>query len=226
MGQKSHPKALRLGLIKDWDSRWLTNSKNFPLFLEEDFKIREYLRKNLKNALIEKIDIERLGSNIKITIRAVRVGVIIGRAGKGLEKIKKDLEKIIQKHRKEKKKEAVFNLELNVEEIKKPTMSAQILAQTIAEAIEKRTPYRRALKKAIEEAKKNKEVKGVKIRVSGRLDGAEISRSEWLDWGRMPLQTFRADIDYGEATAFCTYGTVGIKVWIYKGEVLPEKTEQ
>lgn len=226
MGQKSHPKALRLGFVKNWDSRWLTNSKNFPFFLEEDFKIRDYLRKNLANALIDKINIERLGSNIKITIIAARVGVIIGRGGKGLEKIKKELEKIIRNHRKEKKKESVFNLEINIEELKKPTLSAQVVAQTIAETIEKRTPYRRALKKAIEEVKKHKEVKGVKIRVSGRLDGAEIARSEWLDWGTMPLQTFRADIDYGEATAFCTYGTVGIKVWIYKGEVLPSNDSQ
>jgi len=221
MGQKIHPKSLRLGIIKDWDSRWFSKKKNLPFILEEDFKIRQYLGRALKSATIEKIEIERLGSNINVTIAAARPGVIIGRGGKGAEKAKKDLDKIIQKHRREKKIKDNYVLNINIEEVRKPNLSAPIVAQMIAENIEKRIPYRRAMKKAIEMVSQQKEAKGVKVKISGRLDGAEISRREWLDWGKMLLQTLRADIDYAEARAHCTYGTVGIKVWIYKGEVFP-----
>jgi len=224
MGQKTHPKSLRLGIIKNWDSRWFAKKKNLPFILEEDFKIRQYLNRALKSATIEKIEIERLGSNINVTIAAARPGVIIGRGGKGVEKVKKDLDKIIQEHRQEKKIKENYSLNINIEEVKKPNLSAAIVAQMIAENIEKRMPYRRAMKKAIEMVSQQKEVKGIKVKVSGRLDGAEISRREWLDWGKMPLQTLRADIDYAEARAHCTYGTVGVKVWIYKGEVFPDKS--
>lgn len=219
MGHKTHPKSFRLGIIKDWSAKWLVSKKELPIILEEDIKIREYLNKKLRNTYIAEIVIERLENNININIKTARPGLIIGRGGKGVEDLKKELEKIINKHRKEKKYNLNYNLSINIEEIKNPTANAAIVAQGIASAIEKRMPYRRVMKKAIEEAKQNKEVKGIKIKVSGRLNGAEIARTEWLDWGCMPLQTLRADIDYAEATAFCTYGTIGIKVWIYKGEV-------
>jgi len=225
MGQKVNPKSLRLGISKNWDSRWLVSKKNLPLTLEEDFKIRSYLSKSLKNAGLENIRIERLGSNIKVNIAAARPGVIIGRGGKGIEKIKNELDKIIKKHRAENKIKDNYNLNIDIEEIRKPNISAAIVAQGIAENIEKRMPYRRTMKKAIEQVSQQKEVQGIKIKISGRLGGAEISRREWLDWGKMPLQTLRADIDYAEATAHCSYGAVGIKVWIYKGEVFEEKLQ-
>ena len=225
MGQKVNPKSLRLGISKNWDSRWLVSKKNLPLTLEEDFKIRSYLSKSLKNAGLENIRIERLGSNIKVNVAAARPGVIIGRGGKGIEKVKNELDKIIKKHRAENKIKDNYNLNIDIEEIKKPNSSAAIVAQGIAENIEKRMPFRRTMKKTIEQVSQQKEVQGIKIKISGRLDGAEISRREWLDWGKMPLQTLRADIDYAEARAHCSYGTVGIKVWIYKGEVFEEKLQ-
>lgn len=219
MGHKTHPKSFRLGIIKDWSAKWLVSKKDLPIILEEDVKIREYLNKKLRSAYVAEIVIERLENNINITIKTARPGLIIGRGGKGVEDLKKALEKIINKHRREKKYPLNYALTINIEEVKNPMANAAIVAQSIASAIEKRMPYRRVIKKAIEEAKQNKEVKGIKVKVSGRLNGAEIARTEWLDWGSMPLQTIRADIDYAEATAFCTYGTIGIKVWIYKGEV-------
>lgn len=219
MGQKVHPKSFRLGINKNWSERWLTSKKTRPLILEEDLKIREFINKKLKNAYIADIEIERLENNINVIIKTARPGVIIGRGGKGVEDLKKQIEKIIQRHRKEKKHPLNYVLNITIEEVKNPTANAAIVAQSIASSIEKRMPYRRLMKKAIEDAKQNKDVKGIKVKLSGRLNGAEIARSEWLDWGAMPLQTIRADIDYGEATAFCTYGTVGVKVWIYKGEI-------
>lgn len=219
MGHKTHPKSFRLGITKDWSAKWLVSKKNLPVILEENVKIREYLNKKLKTAYLAEIIIEELGNNINITIKTARPGLIIGRGGKGVEDLKKDLEKIINRHRREKKYPLNYSLSINIEEVKNPSANAAIVAQSIASAIEKRMPYRRVIKKAIEEAKQSKEVKGIKVKVSGRLNGAEIARTEWLDWGAMPLQTVRADIDYSEATAFCTYGTIGVKVWIYKGEI-------
>jgi len=226
MGQKINPKSLRIGIIKDWDSKWFTNKKLTPVMLEEDFKIREYLDKRLKTANVETIGIERLGTNLNVNIFTARPGMIIGRGGEEVVKIKADLEKIIKKHRKEYKVEAIPALHLNIEEVKSPMASATIVGQMVAESIEKRMPYRRTMKKMIEQVTQNKDVKGLKIKLSGRLDGAEISRSEWLDWGKMPLQTLRADIDYAKVRARCTYGTIGIKVWIYKGEVFNKKSLQ
>jgi small subunit ribosomal protein S3 len=226
MGQKINPKSLRIGIIKDWDSKWFTNKKLTPIILEEDFKIREYLDKKLKGANVASIGIERLGTSVNINIFTARPGVIIGRGGEGVGKIKTDLEKIIKKHRKEYKVGAIPGIHVNIEEVKSPMSSATIVGQMVAESIEKRMPYRRTMKKMIEQVTQNKEVKGLKIKLSGRLDGAEISRSEWLDWGKMPLQTLRADIDYAKVRARCTYGTIGIKVWIYKGEVFNKKNLQ
>jgi len=226
MGQKINPKTLRIGIIKDWDSKWFTNKKLTPVILEEDFKIREYLEKKLKTASVASIGIERLGTNANINIFTARPGMIIGRGGEEVSKIKADLEKIVKKHRKEYKVNIIPAIHLNIEEVKSPMSSATIVGQMIAESIEKRMPYRRTMKKMIEQITQNKEVKGLKIKLSGRLDGAEISRSEWLDWGKMPLQTLRADIDYAKVRARCTYGTIGIKVWIYKGEVFNKKNLQ
>jgi len=227
MGQKIHPKSFRLGIIKDWNARWLVTKKELPIILEEDVKIRNYLNKKLKNAYVANIEIERLENNINIIIKTARPGIIIGRGGKGVEELKKELERIINRHRHEKKYPLNHVLSISIEEVKNPTANAAVVAQAIASAIEKRMPYRRLMKKAIEDARRNKEVKGIKIKISGRLNGVEIARSEWLDWGAMPLQTIRADIDYGEATAYCTYGTIGIKVWIYKGEIfLKEKKKK
>ncbi|HPD55286.1 MAG: 30S ribosomal protein S3 [Candidatus Paceibacterota bacterium] len=219
MGQKIHPKSFRLGINKNWSERWLASKKTRPIILEEDVKIRNFLNKKLRNALMADVEIERLENNINLIIKTARPGVIIGRGGKGIEDLKKEVEKIIRRHRKERKYPLNYVLNISIEEVKNPTANAAIVAQSIAASIEKRMPYRRLMKKAIEDAKQNKEVKGIKIKLSGRLNGVEIARSEWLDWGAMPLQTIRADIDYSEATAFCTYGTIGIKVWIYKGEI-------
>lgn len=222
MGHKISPKAFRIGIIKNWDSRWFTKMKKIPAMLEEDLKVRNYIKKLLKPAGLEKVDIERLGSNISVLISAARPGVIIGRGGKGIEKIKGDLDKLIRQHRQEKKIKEAYNLNITIEEVRSPLASAAIVGQMLAEEIEKRAPYRRTMKKMIEQVSQQKEVKGVKVRLSGRLDGAEISRREWLDFGKMPLQTLRADIDYAEVRAQCTYGTIGIKVWIYKGEVFSD----
>jgi small subunit ribosomal protein S3 len=227
MGQKIHPKSFRLGYTKDWSAHWFVSKKNLPIILEEDVKIRKFLNNKLKTAYVSEIIIERLENNINIIIKTARPGVIIGRGGKGIEDLKKELEKIIIKHRQEKKYSLNHNLSINIEEVKNPTADAAIIAQSIAFAIEKRTPYRKVMKKAIEDAKHIKDVKGIKIKLSGRLNGAEIARTEWLDWGAMPLQTLRADIDYSEATAHCTYGTIGIKVWVYKGEIFSkDKTKK
>jgi len=172
------------------------------------------------------LEIERLGSNLKVTISAARPGVIIGRGGKEIEKVKSELDKIVKKHRLENKIKTNYNLNINIEEVRKPNVSAAIVAQGIAENIEKRMPYRRVMKKAIEQVSQQKEAKGIKIKMSGRLDGAEISRREWLDWGKMPLQTLRADVDYAEVRAHCTYGIIGIKVWIYKGEIFSNSNRE
>jgi len=217
MAQKIHPKSLRLGLTENWTSRWFS-FKNLPAQLAEDYYLREFLRKKLKNAKIERIEIERTARQINIIIKAVRPGLIIGRGGSAVEDLKKEILALILKLRKEKGLKSLPQVSLNIEEVKKPEISASVVAQNMAEDIEKRIPYRRVLKNHLAKIMQHKEVKGAKVMVSGRLDGAEIARTEWLKEGRLPLVTLRSDIDYGTATAYCTYGTVGIKVWIYKGE--------
>jgi len=217
MAQKIHPKSLRLGLTENWTSRWFS-FKNLPAQLAEDYYLREFLKKKLKNAKIERIEIERTARQINIIIKAVRPGLIIGRGGSAVEDLKKEILALILKLRKEKGLKSLPQVSLNIEEVKKPEISASVVAQNMAEDIEKRIPYRRVLKNHLAKIMQHKEVKGAKVMVSGRLDGAEIARTEWLKEGRLPLVTLRSDIDYGTATAYCTYGTVGIKVWIYKGE--------
>jgi len=208
MAQKINPKSFRIGISEEWSSRWLELKKT-PQFLEEDYKIRRFILAKTKVARIEKIEIERKAKDIKIIIKTSRPGLLIGRQGMGIENLQKGLARILKTENK---------INISVEEVKRPETSASIVAQNIAEDIEKRIPYRRVLKQHISKIIQHKEVKGAKVMASGRLDGIEIARDEWLREGRLPLSTLRAEIDYGFSEAHCTYGTVGIKVWIYKGE--------
>ena len=218
MGQKVHPYVFRIKNIYNWKSRWL-NRKKYREFLKQDVLLRDLIMKKLSSAGIKDIEIERLANSITILIQTARPGLVIGRGGEGVESLKKELEKII---RQENPKEKI-NLKLEIQEIRKPETEAAIIAKSMAEQIEKRVPYRRVLKRALAKIMENKEVKGAKVQVKGRLDGAEIARTEWLKEGRLPLQSLRANIDYAQATAYTTYGTVGIKVWIYKGEVFEKE---
>jgi len=210
MGKKINPKSYRLGLNKGWESQWF-NFKKTSKLLEEDYKIRKFIFERARACRIESINIERKTKDIKIIISTARPGILIGRQGQGIEALQKGLKKILKTD---------LNINISVEEVKHPEISAQIVAQGIAEDIEKRISYRRVLKQYLNKVVQHKKVIGVKIMVSGRLDGIEIARDEWLKQGKLPLSTLRADIDYGIAEAHCTYGTVGVKVWIYKGEKL------
>lgn len=219
MGQKIKPNSLRLGIIKDWNARWFPKKLDFKTFLEEDVLIRGIISEKISQAGIDKVVIERLGDNCRVFIKAAKPGLIIGRGGKGIEDLKKFLEKKINGLRADKKVKKLTNLGLNIEELKRTDISAAVEAQGIAQELERRMPFRRVIKKRLETILQHREVKGAKIRVAGRLNGSEIARDESLGKGKLPLQTLRADIDYGEATAFTTYGTIGVKVWINKGEI-------
>ncbi|HHE76889.1 MAG TPA: 30S ribosomal protein S3 [Candidatus Parcubacteria bacterium] len=223
MTHKVHPKIYRAKETSDWSSRGFY--KEPAKSLEEDFKIRKFLTSKLKKAGIEKIEIERFSSKLNIIVFSSRPGIIIGRGGEGVEQLKKELIKKIlgykdnQKSKKSGKKDEekkIVNIEIR--EVRNPWVSASLSAQLVAQQIEKRVNHRRAMKQAISKIITNKEVKGVKVEVSGRLNGVEIARREWLREGRLPLQTIRADIDFAKAEAYCTYGVIGVKVWIYKGE--------
>jgi small subunit ribosomal protein S3 len=214
MGQKVHPTILRTGIIFDWKSKWF-NRKRMKEFLAEDTKIRDFIYGKLSKAGLAKIEIERAANAVKIIIYTSRPGLIIGRGGTGVEQLRLDLQRIVAKQRPKEK----IELRLEIEEIRQSDVSAPIVAQGIAEQIEKRMLYRRVMKQTLEKIMQNKSVEGAKVMLKGRLDGSEIARREWLAKGRIPLQTLRANIDFGQATAFTTYGTVGIKVWIYKGEI-------
>lgn len=209
MTHKVHPKSFRLKNSEDWSSRWLSK-KSTPQLLEEDYKIRTYLKKKLKDCSVESIEIERFAGKTNVIINSARPGLIIGRGGKGAEDLKKDVEKVLGGLKKE--------LRIEIREIKNVWMSSSLAGQWIAQQIEKRMPHRRVMKQAMEKIMANKDVKGAKIEMSGRLGGAEIARREWLKKGQLPLQTLRAVIDYTLTEALCTYGIIGIKVWIYKGE--------
>jgi len=208
MGQKINPKSFRMGINRGWQSRWF-NLKEFPILLEQDHKIRKFINEKTKACRVESIGIERKAGDIKIIIKTARPGLLIGRQGQGIEILQKGLAKLLK---------TKIRINISIEEVKHPEISAEIVAQSIAEDLEKRMPYRRVLKQYITKVIQRKEVLGVKILVSGRLDGLEIARNEWLKEGKLPLSTIRADIDYGFAEAHCTYGIIGIKVWIYKGE--------
>ena len=209
MGQKVNPHGLRVGVIKDWDSQWFVDKKDFAANLKEDNVIRELIKKKYYQAAISKISIERAASRITITVYTARPGVLIGKQGAEIEVIKKMIGKVC----------GGKQISLNISEVKKPDADAQLVAEGIASQLEKRVSFRRAMKQAISRSMRSG-IKGIKVSVSGRLDGAEIARSEHYHEGSIPLQTLRADIEYGFAEAHTTFGVIGVKCWIYKGEII------
>ena len=211
MGQKMHPHGLRVGVIKDWDSKWYADSKNFADYLVEDHKIREYVKKKLFISGISKIEIERTAKFVKVNVYTAKPGVVIGKGGNLAESLKQELSKMIGKE-----------VNLNIVEVKDVDTNAQLVAENIAGQLERRISFRRAMKQCMQKAMKAGAL-GIKSSVSGRLGGADMARTEFYKEGTIPLQTLRADIDYGFAEADTTYGKIGVKVWIYKGEVLPTK---
>lgn len=221
MGQKIHPISYRLGVTKNWPVRWFIKGK-FGKFLEEDEAIRNVIEEKISQAGIAATEIERTAGNLKVFIKAARPGFIIGRGGKGIEELNKAIVAALAKVRKTKSKPS---LSVNIEELKRSEISAAYVAQQIAWDLEKRMPFRRTMKKYLENIMQNKEIRGAKVFLSGRLDGNEIARRERLSRGSLPLQTLRSDIDYGQATAYTTYGTIGIKIWTYKGEIFAKKPE-
>lgn len=214
MGQKMDPHGLRVGVIKDWDSKWYAGKKEFSDKLVEDYKIREYVKKKLYVAGISKVEIERTASNVRVNVLTAKPGLALGKNGEIVNKVKEDLTKMFGK-----------DIIVNIVEVKNPDIDAQLVAENIAGQLERRIPYRKAMKQCMAKAMKAG-AKGIKTAASGRLGGAEIARSEFYREGTIPLQTLRADIDYGFAEANTTYGKIGIKVWIYKGEVLPKKNAE
>jgi small subunit ribosomal protein S3 len=213
MGQKTHPTGFRLGVIRSWDSRWF-KEKGYAQWLHEDLKLRNYIHDKLKSAGIARVDIERAANKCKINVHTARPGIVIGKKGSSLEQLKKDLQKLTSSE--------VF---LNIHEVRKAETDAQLVAESVAQQLERRVAFRRAMKKSIQTAQKFG-AKGIRIAVAGRLGGAEIARREWYREGRVPLHTLRADIEYGFAQAYTTYGVIGCKVWIFKGEVLPQSTRR
>jgi small subunit ribosomal protein S3 len=209
LGQKTHPIGIRLGIIKTWDSRWFAK-KGYRDLLLEDLTIRKTLKEKLFHAGVPKIEIERAGQNMRVIIYTARPGIIIGKKGAEVEKLRKDLKDMTKKE-----------VSIDIKEIRKPEVDAQLVAENVALQLEKRVAFRRAMKKSIASAMRFG-ILGVKISCSGRLAGAEIARSEWYREGRVPLHTFRADINYGFARASTTYGVIGVKVWMYRGDILPE----
>ena len=207
MGHKVHPTGIRLGISKDWNSKWFAKKGEYAQFLVADIKVRDMLRKKLAQAGISKISIERPAKTARVTIHTARPGVVIGKRGEDIEKLKKDASDLMG-----------VPVHINVAEVRKPELDAQLVAESIAQQLERRIMFRRAMKRAVGNAMRLGAL-GIKVNVGGRLNGAEIARSEWYREGRVPLHTLRADIDYGTAEASTTYGIIGVKVWIYKGEV-------
>ncbi|MDZ4132766.1 MAG: 30S ribosomal protein S3 [Dethiobacteria bacterium] len=210
MGQKVSPIGFRIGIIRDWDARWFA-SKNYKELLHEDLAIRDYVKKKLESASVSRIEIERAANNLRINIHTAKPGMVIGRGGAGVEDLRKQLEAMTEK-----------KVHLNIIEIKKPEMDAFLVAESVASQLERRIAFRRAMKQAVFRTMRNG-AKGIKIACSGRLGGSEMARNESYHEGTVPLQTLRADIDYGLTEARTTYGRIGVKVWIYKGEILPSK---
>lgn len=212
MGQKIHPLGFRLRITQDHRSSWFADKKNYPSILEEDYKIRTHINKDLGSAGISKIEINRKSDQIELEIHTSRPGIIVGRSGSGIEKLKEDLTKIVTTDSK---------IRINVTELKNMDADANLIGEFIAQQLEKRVAFKRATRQAIQKAQRAN-VQGIKVQVSGRLNGAEIARSEWVREGRVPLQTLRADIDYATKEALTTYGKLGIKVWVFNGEVTPK----
>jgi len=207
MGQKVHPTGMRLGIVKDWTSTWYADSKDYPNFLHTDLKVREYLQKKLASASVSRIQIERPANNARVIIHTARPGIVIGKKGEDIDRLRIAISNIMG-----------VPAQVSVEEIRKPELDATLVAQNVASQIERRIMFRRAMKRAVTNSMRIG-AEGIKINVAGRLNGAEIARSEWYREGRVPLHTLRADIDYGVAEASTTYGIIGIKVWIFKGEI-------
>ncbi len=210
MGQKIHPKGLRIGIIRGWDSRWFSK-KEFSQLLLEDVRIRKFIKRRLYTAGVARIEIERAANRVTVNIHAAKPGMVIGRGGAGVESLRQQLEQLTGRQ-----------VALNIIEVKVPELDAQMVAESVAAQLEKRMPFRRAIKQAVSRTMRAG-AKGCKVMVSGRLGGAELSRTEWTAEGSVPLHTFRADVDYGFAEAFTTYGQIGVKCWINRGEILPEK---
>lgn len=213
MGQKVHPVGFRLGITKTWDSRWFAH-REYARFVLEDYRIRRFLKERLFQAGVAKIEIERAANKVRVRILTARPGIVIGKKGAEIEKLKKDLEK-----------KTGGEIILDIQEVRKPEMEAQLVAENVALQLVRRVAFRRAMKKAVQSALRFG-AQGIKIACSGRLGGAEMARAEWYREGRVPLHTLRADIDYGFAEAFTTYGVIGVKVTIFKGEILPEKSKR
>src|ERR1044071_163709 len=207
MGQKVHPTGIRLGIASDWTAKWYADTKNFADFLEQDLKVRKFLKKKLAHASVSRIQIERPARTAHITIHTARPGVVIGKKGEDIEALRKEISGMME-----------VPVHINIEEIRKPELDSQLIAEGVAQQLERRIMFRRAMKRAVTNAMRLG-AQGIKLHIAGRLNGAEIARSEWYREGRVPLHTLRADIDYGFAEAQTTYGVIGIKVWVFKGEV-------
>ena len=216
MGQKVNPNGFRLGISKKQNANWYAKGKDFSINLIQDLKVREFINNRLKNSSISKVELERNADTFIVNIHTARPGIIIGKRGEEIENLKKKIEKIVKS-----------STQINIKEVRKPDLDAKILAEGVAQQLEKRVMFRRAMKRTVQSALRQS-AKGVRIEVSGRLNGAEIARTEWYREGRVPLHTLRADIDYGTAEALTTYGIIGVKVWVYRGEISedPYKTEQ
>jgi len=214
MGQKVHPIGIRLGIVKDWTSKWYADSKNFANYLNTDLEIRKFLRKRLAHASVSRIQIERPARNAVITIHSARPGIVIGKKGEDIDALRKEVSNMMG-----------IPVHVNVTEIRKPELDALLVAESVAQQLERRIMFRRAMKRAVGNAMRLGAL-GIRINVAGRLNGAEIARSEWYREGRVPLHTLRADIDYGLAEARTTYGIIGVKVWVFKGEVFDTAEEE
>ncbi len=210
MGQKVHPIGIRLGIVKDWSSTWYADKKTFPEYIRTDHLLRVLIKKRLKDASVSRITIERPSKKANITIHTARPGIVIGKKGEDIEKLRLEVAKLIGMQ--------LQDVRININEVRKPELDAQLVAEGIAQQLERRVMFRRAMKRAVTNTMRVG-AQGVKVKVGGRLNGAEIARSEWYHEGRVPLHTLRADIDYGTAVANTTYGTIGVKVWIFKGEI-------
>ncbi len=217
MGQKVHPTGFRLGIATDWTSKWYANSADFANYLAEDLKIRNFLKKKLSQAAISRIQISRPAKSVAVTIHTARPGIIIGKKGEDIERLRIEVASLGSVH--------INNVKINIEEIRKPELDAQLVAEGVALQLERRVMFRRAMRRSVTNAMRIG-AEGIKINVSGRLNGAEIARNEWYREGRVPLHTLRADVDYGFAEALTTYGILGVKVWIYKGEVFDLATKE
>ena len=213
MGQKVNPFGIRLGITRDWMSKWYAGKKQFPVHVHTDFRVREFLTTKLKDASVSRIQIERAAKKVNITIQTARPGIVIGKKGEDIDKLRAETAKLLGM--------PMTDVRLNIAEIRKPELDAQLVAEGIAQQIEKRVMFRRAMKRAVMSTMRSGAL-GMKVRMSGRLNGAEIARTEWVREGRVPLHTFRADIDYGVAESHTTYGVIGVKVWIFKGEVFDQ----